>query len=235
MNRTHQSFIALIVVHGILSTAGTCAAEDVPRKQPDKPLTVGMLIFEGVELLDFAGPSEVFIVSGNGNQFRVVTVAASKKPLMTMGGITVTPSHDYKDAPMIDILVVPGGAMSQVSRDGIQWIQKAAAQSKVTMSVCMGAFLLAEAGLLDDVKATTHAWGIDGLKRAAPKCRVVTGKRFVDSGKIVTTGGVTAGIDGALHLVRRFYGDEAARWTAEEWMEYRPGAAASAKPEKSPR
>jgi transcriptional regulator GlxA family with amidase domain len=81
--------------------------------------------------------------------------------------------------------------------------------------------LLADAGLLDNVEATTHHWGIDDLRAVAPKCKVVTGKRFVDSGKIVTTAGVTAGIDGALHIVERVSGKEAAKWAAEEWMEHR--------------
>lgn len=89
------------------------------------------------------------------------------------------------------------------------------------MSVCYGAFLLADAGLLDGIEATTHHWGVAALKGAAPQCKVVTGKRYVDSGKIITTAGVTAGIDGALRIVERLLGREAARWAAEEWMEHR--------------
>ena len=111
--------------------------------------------------------------------------------------------------------------MSNVGRDGIEWIRTASAGAKVTMSVCMGAFLLAEADLLDGLEATTHHWGIRSLRRRFPKCRVVEGKRFVDSGKIITTAGVTAGIDGALHVVKRLRGETAAEWVAEEWMEYR--------------
>jgi len=84
----------------------------------------------------------------------------------------------------------------------------------------MGAFLLARAGLLDGLEATTHHWGLEGLQRLAPLCRVVEGRRFVDSGRIVTTAGVTAGIDGALHVVERLYGAEKARWTAAQWMEH---------------
>jgi transcriptional regulator GlxA family with amidase domain len=85
----------------------------------------------------------------------------------------------------------------------------------------MGAFLLAEAGLLDGIEATTHHWGIDNLKKAAPRCTVVTGRRFVDSGRIITSAGVTAGIDAALHVVERLRGEPSARWTAEQWMEYK--------------
>ena len=198
-------------------------AEDSAKSdgKPDGPLTVGILMFEGVELLDFAGPAEVFIVSGYGRHFEVVTIAESTKPLKTMGGIQVVPDHSYDDAPKLDVLVVPGGAMSNVGRTGIAWLKKSAADTRITMSVCMGAFLMADAGLLDGIEATTHRWGLRRLESAAPKCRVVVGKRFIDSGRIITTGGVTAGIDGALHIVERIYGRDAAEWTADEWMEYR--------------
>ena len=85
------------------------------------------------------------------------------------------------------------------------------------MSVCFGAYLLAEAELLNNIEATTHSWGIEGLKKAAPKCQVISNKRFVVSGKIITTAGVTAGIDGALHVVEKTLGKKAADWTANEW------------------
>ena len=191
------------------------------QKALQKPIDVAVLIFKGVELLDFAGPAEVFIVSDHGNAFRVFTVAADTKPLTTMGGITVTPDFTYETAPAADIIVAPGGAMSNVGEAGINWLKKAHKSSRVTMSVCMGAFLLAQAELLDGIEATTHRWGISGLQSAAPKCKVIRSRRFVDSGKIITTAGVTAGIDGALHVVERFLGKEAADWTAEEWMEYK--------------
>jgi transcriptional regulator GlxA family with amidase domain len=203
----------------LILAASSCFAAEEPA--PKGPLQVGVLLFEGVELLDFAGPAEVFIVAGHGDWFDVHTIAASKKPLQTMGGVTVTPSHSYDDAPKLDIVVIPGGAMGNVGHSGVEWIRKSSKDAKITMSVCMGAFLLAEAGLLDGIEATTHHWGISSLRRQTPKCKVVEGKRFVDSGKIITTAGVTAGIDGALHVVKRLRGEAGAKWTAEEWMEYR--------------
>jgi len=187
--------------------------------QPMK--TVAVMLFEGVELLDFAGPAEVFIIADKGKSFRVVTVAETTKPLKTMGGITVTPEFAFENAPKAEIVVVPGGNTSAVGKSGREWLKKASGEAEITMSVCYGAFLLADAGLLNDIEATTHHWGIEDLKSAAPKCKVVKGKRFVDSGNIITTGGVTAGIDGALHIVERLYGKEAAKWAAEEWMEHR--------------
>lgn len=210
---------ALRTVFLLIGVVAVSEATEDPPARP--PLQVGVLLFEGVELLDFAGPAEVFIVAGHGDWFQVHTIAASKKPLKTMGGVTVTPSHSYADSPKLDIVVVPGGAMSNVGQDGIEWLRKSSKTTQITMSVCMGAFLLAQAGMLDDIEATTHHWGIDSLRRQVPKCRVVQGKRFVDSGKIITTAGVTAGIDGALHVVKRLRGEAGAKWTSEEWMEYR--------------
>jgi len=182
--------------------------------------TVEILMYEGVELMDFAGPAEVFIVAADGKAFRVLTVAASTKPLKTMGGVTLTPDFTFADAPHADILIVPGGNMGAVGKQGREWLRTAGADAGIVMSVCFGAMLLADVGMLDGIEATTHHLGIQGLKQMAPKCKVVEGKRFVDSGKIITTAGVTAGIDGALHVVDRLLGKAAAQWTAREWMEH---------------
>jgi len=185
-----------------------------------KRRTVAILLFDGVELLDFTGPAEVFIVAAEGKAFRVITVAEHVKPVHTMGGLRVLPDFDITTAPRADIVVVPGGATENVGRAGLDWIRRAAARADIVMSVCMGAFVLARAGLLDGVRATTHHWGVKRLKSAAPSCRVVRGERFVDCGHIITTAGVTAGIDGALHIVERLLGRASRRWTARSWMEH---------------
>ncbi len=208
----------LMIVVVLVGMQSELAGQD--RLQANRK-TVAVLIFDGVELLDFTGPAEVFIVAEYGKAFRVMTVSEGGNPIRTMGGIQVTPDFSVSDVPPADIIVVPGGGMSNVGHAGREWLKTAAAQAEVVMSVCMGAFLLADAGLLDGVKATTHRWGIASLKRAAPKCEVLSGERFVDSGKIITTAGVTAGIDGALHIVKRVCGEKSAQWTAEQWMEYR--------------
>jgi len=189
--------------------------------EPQSPLTVAVLIFDGVELLDFAGPAEVFIVANQRRAFQVITVAPTTDLIKTMGGISIKPDYSLSDAPAADILVVPGGNLHSVQDEGVQWLAKSAESAEVVMSVCFGALLLADAKLLDGIEATTHQWAIESLRRAAPKCQVVTDRRFVDSGKIVTTAGVAAGIDGALHVVERLAGKEVAQWTAESWMEYR--------------
>jgi transcriptional regulator GlxA family with amidase domain len=186
----------------------------------NKRRTVAILLFDGVELLDFTGPAEVFIVAAEGKAFRVVTVAKHREPIRTMGGLRVLPDFDFKTTPRADIVVIPGGTTGNVGRTGLDWVRRAAASADIVMSVCMGAFLLARAGLLDGVTATTHHWGVKRLKTAAPLCRVVRGERFVDSGHVVTTAGVTAGIDGALHIVERLLGRAARRWTARSWMEH---------------
>jgi len=220
--------VCLVVFVALLGAANVVAAEPAAQPKPaaerkDKAVkTVAVLLFEGVELLDFAGPAEVFIVADRGKSFRVLTVAESTKPLKTMGGITVTPDFGFEDAPKADILVIPGGNTGAVRAAGRDWLKQASKHAEITMSVCYGAFLLADAGLLDGLECTTHHWAVDDLKSAAPKCKVVSGQRFVDSGKIVTTAGVTAGIDGALHVVERLLGKEAAEWTSQQWMEHHP-------------
>ena len=219
-----------VLAGSILALRGLTFAEAAPTPSPAAPAApkavvhVGILLFEGVELLDFAGPAEVFVVAGQGNLYAVHTIAQTKAPLKTMGGVEIVPSHAYGDAPSLDILVVPGGAMRNLTPEGLGWLRVTSTRAKVTMSVCMGAILLAKAGLLEGIEATTHHWGLENLRRLAPTCRVVAGRRFVDAGRIVTTAGVTAGIDGALHLVERFHGIEAATWAAKEWMEH-PSAA----------
>ena len=207
----------LILMAAMLATVGGTASVDAAPKTK----TVAVLIFEGVELLDFAGPAEVFIVASQRQPFRVVTVSKSTNIIKTMGGIKVKPEYTFQNAPAADVVVIPGGNTSSVGEEGIAWLKKSAGKAEVVMSVCFGAFLLAEADLLDGVTATTHRWAMAGLRRAAPRCKVVENKRYVDSGKIVTTGGVTAGIDGALHVVKRLAGPDVAQWTAESWMEHR--------------
>ncbi|MCE9532221.1 MAG: DJ-1/PfpI family protein [Planctomycetes bacterium] len=220
MQTIRLALLTTLLAAGLAFAAEPPTAKAEPLKEKTKLKTVAILLFNGVELLDFAGPAEVFIVAAEGKAFRVVTVADSTKPLKTMGGITVTPDFDYTTAPKADILVVPGGNMAAVGEAGRDWIKKTAKEAEIVMSVCFGAMLLAQTGLLDDIEATTHHWGIERLKKVAPKCKVVESKRFVDSGKIITTAGVTAGIDGALRIVERLLGKDAARWTSDEWMEY---------------
>jgi transcriptional regulator GlxA family with amidase domain len=200
-----------------------------------RPYNVALVVFEGVELLDFAGPGEVFsaAMGPNGVAFEVWTVASSTQPVEANRAVlTVVPERSIADCPTPDLVVIPGGA-GALTRDRpmMDWIKARAADSEVILSVCNGAMVLAQAGLLDRLEATTHVGMIDVLRRQAPKVRVVAGRRFVDNGKIVTSAGVSAGIDAALHLVGRLLGPEAALNTAK-YMEYawRPEQAATSSP-----
>jgi putative intracellular protease/amidase len=136
-------------------------------------------------------------------------------------GMTVTPEYTFADAPQADVLVVPGGSVvgPTGSATTIAWVRERSAAARQTLSVCNGAFILAKAGLLDGLSATTFAGLIDDLREAAPKTRVVSDQRFVDNGRIVTTAGLSSGIDGALHVIEKLKGLGTAQATAIH-MEY---------------
>jgi len=193
-----------------------------------KVRNVAVFVYEGVEILDFGGPSEVFAASGitdkDGkwqNAFNVYIVAESKKTIKSQGFIQVIPEYTISDCPKPDIIVLPGGdtRASRKNPKVKEWLLENSRTSEVLMSVCTGAFLLGDAGLLDGKKATTWYGRIDALKESYPNTSVIEGTRFVDNGNIVTTAGVSAGIDGALHIVSRLLGHEAAAATAK-YMEY---------------
>jgi transcriptional regulator GlxA family with amidase domain len=186
---------------------------------------VAILLFEGVEVLDFCGPLEVFSVSGQEQSlppFHVYTVAETAAPIRTINGLSVNPAFEFSNCPPPHILIVPGG---QGTRKQIynavllDWISDQAKQVELLISVCTGALLLGKAGLLDGLSATTHHSAIALLKEIAPKATVLENKRIVDNGKIVLSAGISAGIDLSLHVVRRLLGPELAAETAA-YMEY---------------
>ncbi|MFI5120410.1 MAG: DJ-1/PfpI family protein [Thermoanaerobaculia bacterium] len=185
---------------------------------------VAILIFNGVEIIDYTGPWEIFGAAG----FDVYTVAGTKEPVTTAMGMTVLPKYTFADAPQPDVLVVPGGGVkeAQGSAATLKWVTGATAGTTHTMSVCNGAFILASAGLLDGLTATTTSGNIAKLTAEYPKTKVVDDQRFVDNGKIITTAGLSAGIDGALHVVSRMLGPGTAQKVAlVEEYDWRPGAA----------
>ncbi|MET1028787.1 MAG: DJ-1/PfpI family protein [Dongiaceae bacterium] len=190
--------------------------------------TVALLLFPDVEVLDFAGPFEVFSLASaliEPSPWRVVTVAdrrAEAGPVSTIGGLQVTPDHDLASCPAADILLVPGGMGSRVAMTDehvLAWIGRQAKQAEIVASICTGALLLGRLGLLDGLRATTHWSAIDLLRKTAPKAEVVTETRYVDNGRIVTSAGISAGIDMSLYLVGRLCGTEAAAKVAHQ-MEY---------------
>jgi len=196
--------------------------------------TVGILIFNDVEVLDFAGPFEVFsrtrLVAGAESRrnddsapFCVFTVARTAEQVTTIGGMRVLPAYAWDQAPAIDILVVPGGfGTRSLLRDEptLAWIKDAAARASITTSVCTGALLLAQAGLLRGRRATTHWAAVDLLGTIDPTIRVQRAARVV-SDTVVTSAGVSAGIDMSLAVVARLCGVDVARETAH-YIEYAP-------------
>ena len=206
------------------------AATSTAAVRPPEGYTrnVAIVIYDGVELLDFAGPGEVFqAANGPGSSagrpaFRVYTVAASTAPLTSQTFVKIVPDYTWDDAPKPDVIVIPGGNSGNLTGDPkfMAWLTKSPPRAEVTMTVCTGAFALAKTGRLDGVEATTWYGAIEALRTAAPKTRVVDGRRFVDNGAVITTAGVSAGIDGALHTVARLLGRAVADGTAR-YMEYR--------------
>ncbi len=195
------------------------------------PRTVGILIFPDVEILDFCGPFEVFAsatlppeTEGGAEMrlFDVVTIAEHPDVVTCRGGLLVQPNQTFVEHFPLDVLVVPGGYGTRRAQENpvvLDWIARQRSSAALTTSVCTGAFLLGAAGLLDGLRATTHWATIDGLRARHPAVDVLADARVVDEGEIITSAGVSAGIDMALHVVRRLHGAEIARRTARD-MEY---------------
>jgi transcriptional regulator GlxA family with amidase domain len=208
------------------STLAPAAVARAAEPARSSPRTVAIVIYDAVEILDFAGPTQVFAAAGNGKDdqsaFKVFTVGKANAPLMSHGVLKIVPEYSFENAPLPDILVLPGGNSDVVIQDkkAMDWIARATAKSEITMSVCTGAFILGKLGLLKGKTVTTWYGAVERLRKAVPDATVQDGRRFVDSGRIITTAGVSAGIDGALHVVARLHGRGAADDTAR-YLEYR--------------
>ena len=191
---------------------------------------VGIYVFDEVEVLDFAGPFEVFSTAsrvfcraqpGAEPPFQVFTVSASRSPVSARGGLVVQPRYSFADHPALHVLVVPGGVVTaELDRPRVvAWVAVQSAAAEVTASVCTGAFLLARARLLKGKSATTHWEDIADLRAMAPATRVVQGVRWVEEGSVLTSAGISAGLDMSLHIVARLAGRELAVRTARQ-MDY---------------
>jgi transcriptional regulator GlxA family with amidase domain len=185
-----------------------------------QPMKVAFVLTEGANVIDMAGPWEVFqdTMVGDRMGFELFTVGESNKPVTMTGGLRAVPQYTFANAPHADIVVI--GAQRGASALP-EWLRARAKDSRVVMSVCTGAFKLADAGLLEGKKATTHHEFWDALEKKFPNIQLERGSRFVQSDDVLfTAGGLTSGIDLALHIVEKFYGREAADRTAA-YMEYR--------------
>lgn len=191
-----------------------------------EPRNVAIVIYEGVEVLDLAGPAEVLEIAGSYGRtgdlpaFRLYTVAPSADPVTSQNFLTLVPDHTPATAPVPDVLVIPGGQMRAVLGDEqfMGWLDRAM-DSALTLTVCSGVSAPTQLGRLDGLEATTWHNLVDRLSQQHPEVDFQHGKRFVDNGNLITTAGVSAGIDGSLHLVARLLGLEVARETAT-YMEY---------------
>lgn len=191
---------------------------------------VGIYLFDEVEVLDFAGPFEVFSTASRVARrreperpppFTVTLIADRPRSVRARGGLPVLVSSGFDEHPPLDVLLVPGGAISrELERDDVRdWIARTAQRAALTASVCTGAFLLARAGLLDGRRVTTHWEDLDALRRQFPALRVESGEPWIDAGAVVTSAGISAGIDMSLYLVSRLKSLELAELTARQ-MEY---------------
>lgn len=192
--------------------------------------SVGIFVYDEVEVLDVAGPFEVFSVAtrvaarrspGSHPPFAVSLVSRDGGPVGARAGFVMTAHHGLHDAPAFDVVIVPGGVSDAVERDPAvtAWVRHATS-AEVVASVCTGAFVLAAAGLLNGLTVTTHWEDAGDLAERYPTLRVESGPRWIDHGPVATSAGISAGIDLALHLVARFEGDDLARATARQ-MEFR--------------
>jgi transcriptional regulator GlxA family with amidase domain len=189
------------------------------------PRNVAILVFDDVEVLDFCGPFEVFSVTmrqDNVSPFNVYTVAEKSGPIMARNQLSINPRYTISDHPHPHILLVPGGygtRREMYNTTLIDWIRSRSRESDLVLSVCTGALLLAKAGLLEGLAATTHHGAMELLREVAPNTTIQEDKRIVDNGKIVLSAGISAGIDMALYVVSKLLGEKQALKTAH-YMEY---------------
>lgn len=192
--------------------------------------SVGIYLFDEVEVLDFAGPFEVFSTASrlklrlkpdSPKPFDVFTIADIKRAIIARGGLMLHPHFDITNHPAVNLLIIPGGIITgELHRENIiGWVSQTARTASITASVCTGAFLLGKAGLLHGKTATTHWEDIPDLQDMFPDIDVRTETRWVDTGQIITSAGISAGIDMSLHLVARIESEDLALRTARQ-MEY---------------
>ncbi len=189
------------------------------------PKNIAIFLFDDVEVLDFAGPFEVFSTAGVGVMddipFHVFTVA-QKLQIIARNNLVILPTYVFENCPDIDIVLIPGGGGyradgtaygSRLEMDNevvISWIKQQATTAELMLSVCTGALILAKAGLLDGLKATTHYRAIDHLRKIAPNTEVIENVRYVDNGSVILSAGVSAGIDMSFYVVSKLLGAEVA-------------------------
>jgi transcriptional regulator GlxA family with amidase domain/YHS domain-containing protein len=207
---------------------GGCAASAVSTDTSSRltppaegRIAVAFLLAADAEVVDFAGPWGVFeyvtLPEREGSPFQLYTVAESTEPIRCSGGMTIVPQYGFATAPQPQVIIIP--AMGEPTPALLDWIRSASARAELTVSICTGAIILAETGLLDGHEATTHHGAYGYMAASYPKVTVKRGARFVDSGRFSSAGGLTSGIDLALHIVERYFGRDTAERAALQ-LEY---------------
>ena len=188
------------------SEPGSCSVCGMALIAGTERTRVGILVFDDMQILDFAGPYDVFAT--NSYEFEVFTVSERSGPVKATNNLTVNPSFTFDTCPTIDVLVIPGGNVRGPlqSTKTIDWIRETADDADHVLSVCTGAFLIAKAGLLEGQTATTYHTAIDQLRQRYPNTKVVNDQRYVDNGKVVVSAGISSGIDASLYLVGKLTG-----------------------------
>ncbi len=188
-------------------------------------MNIAIYIYDDAEVLDFAGPFEVLSTANRflpaNSQHHVFCIAEHQRPTRARGGFNVIPDYGFDEHPPIDTLIVVGGIHNAEikKKPVIEWIKLIDNQAQYVVSICTGAFLLAEAGLLDNLSATTHWEDIEALRSSYPCLNVIENTRWVDEGRYMTSGGISAGIDMSLHLVSKIHSLKIAEKTAHQ-MEF---------------
>jgi transcriptional regulator GlxA family with amidase domain len=230
MNRRRFTALALGAGIGVPLAAAELTGAfggDTPTPQPDRRLPLpadgtiraAFAVGPGVNVIDLAGPWEVFqdtAVFGGAASFELFTVADDTSVVEATGGLRLVPGYSYDTAPQPQVVVIPA---HQSTARTVQWLRDVSAKADLLMSVCTGAFVLAETGLLDARTATTHHQFYDDFASSFPAVRLVRGRRFVEHERVATAGGLTSGIDLALRVVERYLGPDASAATAR-YLEY---------------
>lgn len=199
------------------ATSTPAAPSALPLSPPETgPIPVAFLLSDNAVVIDFAGPWEVFdtvnVPGRRGPAFQLYTVAETAAPITATGGMTIVPHYTFADAPPPKVIVIP--AQGNHGPAVLAWVRQAAQHADLTMSVCTGAFLLAQTGLLSGKAATTYHGAFAEFAMTFPDVTLERGKRYVEAGKFASSGGLSSGIDLALRVVERYFGRATARNTA---------------------
>ncbi|MEJ2881434.1 DJ-1/PfpI family protein [Pedobacter sp. GR22-6] len=217
-----MNFLKLSVLNGLVVLFSCCGNAELKDTDVIAPqYNVAVLVYPGIELLSVAGPSEVL---NNAGGYNVYTVSVRPGKVHTSKGFIFLSDYNIQNAPQPDILIVPGGPLDEIltlaeDKELIGWIKVVNQNTRFTMSVCSGALILAKAGLLDGKTVTTHSTAIEPLRKLNPKTTVISGVKFVRDGKILSTAGITSGIDGTLQLLSGISGLEVAK-SVSKVLEY---------------